>query len=219
MPDTLNDSILDVLTRAELFRDVARRELFPEHVSLERFPAGAVVVQQGSEGRDIFVLVRGVARVEVEREGFTDVVATFENDGVFGEVSFLSGETERTASVVAETECEMLRMTRAQFERAAAGSPEAAADFYEALALRLARKLAETTSMLVVLAQRIEMVAKADTGGMLGEVRDRIGEALQELIGGEGGGEWERFLSLPPEVREQALLYGERFLKNPPQTG
>ncbi len=98
----------DDLKRVPLFSELEGRQLkklaarFREH----RAPAGSVLVREGTmSGVGFFVIVDGEASVSV---GGT-VVATLDEGDHFGEVALVT-EAERTATVTATTELQLLEI-------------------------------------------------------------------------------------------------------------
>jgi small-conductance mechanosensitive channel/CRP-like cAMP-binding protein len=73
---------------------------------LLRFGRGEKIIEQGHEGRSMFILVRGEADVFVAVNGEQKHVATLKDGDYCGEMSLLTGEV-RTATVKARTDCEM----------------------------------------------------------------------------------------------------------------
>ncbi len=73
---------------------------------LQRFGRGEHVIEQGDEGRSMFILLRGEAAVIVNGGNAHTQVATLRDGDYFGEMSLLTGEP-RSATVLAQTDCEM----------------------------------------------------------------------------------------------------------------
>ena len=73
---------------------------------LQRFGRGERVIEQGEEGGSMFILLRGEAAVIVNGAETHTQVATLRAGDYFGEMSLLTGEP-RSATVVAQTDCEM----------------------------------------------------------------------------------------------------------------
>jgi CRP-like cAMP-binding protein len=92
--DVHADEILDVTTRV-------------------RMRAGRRVVRGGAAGREVFILVDGVASIHHPATGA--YLGTLRTGEVFGELSVLSGDPRR-ADVVANTDIEVLVMTPAEFD-------------------------------------------------------------------------------------------------------
>lgn len=104
-------------------------------------PAGAVVVEEDSEGDELFILVGGQMRVS-KRAG--DVVYLQAGE-CFGEVSFLAGQ-RRSASVTCVEASEVLSISAEQLSLATDGCQVA---FQRQLIQTLVGRLVETTRALV----------------------------------------------------------------------
>src|SRR4029453_17013105 len=113
---------------------------------LERveLPEGTVLIRQDDPPDDVFVLESGRLRVElVTPEGTRMRLRTVAPGGGVGEIAMYTG-VPRTADVVAETPCVVLRLSRASIERLEADEPELAAALHRWLARTLAERLDDT---------------------------------------------------------------------------
>jgi hypothetical protein len=81
---------------------------------IDKFPAGAVLVRQGEPGRDIFLVLDGVVRVD--RDG--EPLAEYGPGAMLGERAHLEGGV-RTSSLIAVTACRVGAVDAAQFDRSA----------------------------------------------------------------------------------------------------
>lgn len=90
---------LQLLSPSQLDRLLADARLL-------RFGRGEHILNQGDEGRSMFILVHGQAEVYVKVGGAEKHVATLRDGDYCGEMSLLTGEV-RTATVQARTDCEM----------------------------------------------------------------------------------------------------------------
>ena len=100
------------LEGSRFFADMSSSEIAGFIASTERrtFGEGAVVIEEGKEGRSLFIVTRGVLRVEGKgAAGGTLRMGVLTMGDVFGEVSFLTGKP-RTATVIAETPSECLEI-------------------------------------------------------------------------------------------------------------
>jgi len=96
---------VDALQKVPLFADLNRKQLdlvAQQSTQLTR-PAGSTLAQQGRRGREFVLIVDGRARVE--RDG--KPVGSLGPGDCFGEISLIDGGP-RTATVVAETPCDIL---------------------------------------------------------------------------------------------------------------
>ena len=82
------------------------------------FLPGAAIVREGDEGKNLYVIKRGTAKVSVEGEER----ATLEADGYFGEVSVLD-RGPRTATVTAQDHLLALELSRSSFGRLLENDP------------------------------------------------------------------------------------------------
>ncbi|MBN1605829.1 MAG: cyclic nucleotide-binding domain-containing protein [Polyangiaceae bacterium] len=133
-----------LLRRVELFSQLAPEQLLViAEISEEiEVPAATVVFEQGDPGDAFYVVLRGKLTV---RRG-DQVLATLEARDCFGETALLDGGL-RTATVRAETDCEL--------------SVISSQDFHDLLEIHpsIAR------GMLVILAQRLAAASKAEGSG------------------------------------------------------
>ena len=99
-------STLDSAAFAELFT----------HLQLRRFAEGAPIVRQGEPGDALFFIARGEVKVLRENTDGTAVqLARLGGGSLFGEMALLSADP-RSASVIAESEVDVLMLTRADVE-------------------------------------------------------------------------------------------------------
>jgi CRP-like cAMP-binding protein len=132
MPAT--DEKLDVLANLPLFRGCSPGELrrvagLTEVITV---PAGSVLVREGRQGYEFFVIARGEARVV--HDGRT--VATLRRGDHFGEIALLA-RTPRDATVVSETAMELVVIEGRAFRGMLASYPSFGRGMLQALALRL----------------------------------------------------------------------------------
>jgi CRP-like cAMP-binding protein len=65
-------------------------------------PDGAVIIEEGSKGDWIYVILEGYAKVKKRTPKGMVIIDTLKQGDVFGEIAFLEGETAgRSATVVA----------------------------------------------------------------------------------------------------------------------
>jgi SulP family sulfate permease len=122
-----------------------RLEPFMERLDV---PAGSVLLHQDEPPQDVFVLVSGRLRVEMRtRDGERVRLRTMRPGVVVGEVALYTG-TSRTADVISETTCVVLRLRRSTLTRLRTDDPLLAADVHRWFATMLAQRLAETLRMV-----------------------------------------------------------------------
>jgi branched-chain amino acid transport system substrate-binding protein len=116
--------------------DQQRRSLV-ESGRHDRYGSGERIIEQGTPGESMFVLLEGRADVIIETvpgEPTTRVAGLRAGD-CFGEMSALTGE-KRSATIVAEIDCEVLEIGKEAFSALLKGAPELAEALGELLAER-----------------------------------------------------------------------------------
>jgi small-conductance mechanosensitive channel/CRP-like cAMP-binding protein len=94
-----------------------------EHSPVELYAPDELLVEQGSAGSSMFLLVRGRTEVRVTHEGKTHVVSHLGPGECLGEMSALTGE-KRSATVAAREEVEAVEITHAAFSLLIQHNPE-----------------------------------------------------------------------------------------------
>jgi SulP family sulfate permease len=129
------------------------RRLHPNFDPAHRFEEihaapGDTVIVSGDESDSVIALVSGSLRAEIlGRAGEPIPVARIMPGTLVGEIGLYAG-VPRTANVVAEEPCRLLRIGRDALDRLAREDPALAADFHRLAASMLARRLMRTTSLL-----------------------------------------------------------------------
>ena len=103
------------LKGSEFFAALPLEELFHIALSMEEesFKPGTTVIEEGTAGDKMYIVVNG--RLEVKREG-GQRVAVLGEEQVFGDMALLDDEP-RSASVIALEEVHLLSLQRSSLER------------------------------------------------------------------------------------------------------
>lgn len=131
----------------------ALQRLHPGFDPTRHFPpasatAGEEVLTQGAAADGMILLLDGRLRAELAVPGGKPVpVATILPGTLVGEIGHYAG-VPRTARVVAETACRLLRLDGAGLAALAAAEPRVAADLHRLAAATLAHRLMRTTALL-----------------------------------------------------------------------
>lgn len=100
------------LSGIPLLRDLSRSDL--EAVARMSYPVtrdeGLVIIEQGEIGTELYLVVEGAARVE--RDG--EVIGRVGENDVIGEMALIDNQ-RRSATVVAETRCQLLAVPYDKF--------------------------------------------------------------------------------------------------------
>ena len=126
-------AVVDMLQRVPLLANCTKHELgqiadLGSHVSV---PDGKVLIEQGKEGREFFMLLGGKARCYVDDA----LMATFEAGDFFGEMALLR-QSPRQATVVVEGGADLLVLDGREFEKLLEASPVVAIKLLQAMASR-----------------------------------------------------------------------------------
>lgn len=122
------------LSVVPLFGGFSKRDLnrLAEEADLVSFPPGTTIVEEGLLGETMFVVLAGEAKVV---QG-TRRLGTVRPGDFFGEVALLDG-APRSASVVAETPLEALRLYRRTLFRMLEAEPQLALKILDSLVRRV----------------------------------------------------------------------------------
>lgn len=106
------NSYLDSLSQVPLFSSMSKRDLQKIAKASDEVavPSGRVLIEQGTRGREAFVVIDGSATVK--RNGRK--VATVGPGAHFGELALLDGGT-RTATIVADSDMKVLVIGQREF--------------------------------------------------------------------------------------------------------
>jgi small-conductance mechanosensitive channel len=104
------------------FTDPQLDALLPRGLA-ENFGRGEKIIEQGANGDSMFILVKGEANVVVNRNGLDTHVGSLRSGDCFGEMSLLTGE-RRSASVVANTDCEVVEIGKPILANSLKENPE-----------------------------------------------------------------------------------------------
>lgn len=138
------ERILDtLLATSNLFRPLRpeeRRQLLPKFI-LEEYPAGAVVLEEGSSGDSLFIIKKGLVEVYTrDQKGMPISLAQLKEGDFFGEISLITGRP-RNATVKVVQPTELLRLPKEDFQEIIQSHPQIREFLKETLLLRLEDKL------------------------------------------------------------------------------
>ncbi len=129
--------LMDTLRKQKFFlcMDDAQIDRMLASAKLLRYGRGESLIKQGSEGDSMFVLVSGTVDVHINHDGRLTYVATLKAGDYFGEMSLLTGE-KRSATVIANSDCESLKIDKMSFAEVLQSNPELLQKLSEMLAQR-----------------------------------------------------------------------------------
>jgi CRP/FNR family transcriptional regulator len=98
----------------------------------ESYPKGTVIFREGDKGEHMYAVRKG--RVELSTAGTP--LEVVEYGGIFGEM-ILVGRSERSATAIAQEECEVVPIDQKQFDRLIQLNPFLAREIMRTMADRL----------------------------------------------------------------------------------
>lgn len=111
------------------------------YASRRRYEAGALIFQPGDDEPSVFFVISGTVRLSQPRPaGFTSRSLNFGEGEVFGVLTFLD-QAPRGMTARAETEVELIMLSRAMLDRLASWQPRIALALLHDLAGNVARRL------------------------------------------------------------------------------
>lgn len=122
--------IEEILSQVSLFADIknnvaAFKDLY-SLMSVRVYKAGETIIREGGTGSDFFILADGTASVykkTAEGDSYKVAILAGHMGTFFGESGLLEADT-RTASIIAETECRCLALTKEDFDDFSQRHPE-----------------------------------------------------------------------------------------------
>jgi CRP/FNR family transcriptional regulator, cyclic AMP receptor protein len=115
-------------------------ERFAEFVEVERMPQGAVVVRQGECGNAMYLIIEGALSVRMNVGRVETTLATLGIGEFFGDIA-LFDHGPRTADVVANTDCVLLKISVEAFELLSREAADLATPFLRAIGKTLTARI------------------------------------------------------------------------------
>lgn len=134
-----------------------------------KYPQGTEIFAEGSTGDALYIILSGevlIAKLINIKTDEKKPLALFKQGDFFGEMSLLEYKP-RSASALAKTEVDLLRLPRKEYQNLLRSKPEIAANFLLALNYQLSARLRHTSKELTLL---------FDTGKIIG-----MGKSLREM--------------------------------------
>lgn len=126
---------------AALLPDTTGIESLLQIANRLQIPAGTVLIKQGAPAYELYFIESGQVTAQLEQPGQSPVrLETMGYGQVVGELGFYSRQA-RTASVVADQDSVVYRLTRANLIQMETADPQAAAAFHHLIAQLLAQRV------------------------------------------------------------------------------
>ena len=175
-------------------------KLLLEKSEVASYQRNDIILPEGRPSDAIYMVRKGLVRVEHSASGKGVAIAFLEPGEAFGEMSFLEG-VPTSAAVVAEEEVEVSVLERSKLNSLLASVPGLSARFYQSLACNLSSRLRQTSSLVSYLIRRISVYPEFEI--------QRTGQEGQDAVPPELIGELELFKknlsAIEQEIREKQL--------------
>ncbi len=124
-------------------------DTFLHHTHRKHYAARTTIIHEGDIPHTLYYIVEGSVSVMLEEPDGREIVLSYLNRGdFFGEMGLFQDEPERSACVVAKTECEIAAISYAKFRQLA----KADASLIFGLAAQLSSRLEKTSRKVIDLA-------------------------------------------------------------------
>ncbi len=142
-----------------------------QRAAIQRYGEGEVLVKQGDTAQSLYTIKAGRVRVDVRNEqGQVRTVATLGQADFFGEMSLLTGEP-RTASVIAQTETEVVVVDKMDF----AAVLESDATIVDALSMALEDRLKTLAANRTPEAASLPLLPAPQRAALISRIRGFLG--------------------------------------------
>jgi CRP-like cAMP-binding protein len=118
----------------------AQLEHLTDYMELHRVPQWYVVVRQGETGDAMYLILEGELRARVAIGDQEMILSTFGPGEFFGDMS-LFDQGPRSADVVANVDCVLIKISTGAFDRLTREAPSLATPFLQATAKTLAARI------------------------------------------------------------------------------
>ncbi|MGC8768019.1 MMPL family transporter [Calditerrivibrio sp.] len=148
--DMLNIKLKQSVFNSVLFEGMKKWQIKKLVLSskMKEFKEGEYIIRQGDKERTFYLLLDGKADVFRNIENGESIkITTFEDGQFFGEIA-LCGDIERTANVIAKTNCLTLEFDWESLERIRKFLPNITAKFFMNLSKVMSIRLKETTEKI-----------------------------------------------------------------------
>lgn len=130
------------LRRVKIFAGMSEEQLdrFVDFMEVQQVRQWSEIVKQGSPGDAMYLLLEGEARVRLVIGGKEKILVTLSPGDFFGEIA-LFDHGPRSADVVANQDCVLLKIAAGAFQKVVHDAPDLAAPFLFAIAKTLTARI------------------------------------------------------------------------------
>ncbi|MEM8675299.1 MAG: cyclic nucleotide-binding domain-containing protein [Cyanobacteria bacterium P01_G01_bin.67] len=170
-----------------------------EQAQVATYKQHEVILKEGRLSQAIYLLRKGMVRIESAAIGRDVAIAFLEPGSVFGEISFLE-EVPTSSGVIAQEDVEVCVLNKQDLSSLLTSTPGLADRFYQSLAHNLSSRLHQTSSLVAHLMRRVGVAPEYD--------EQRTGQIGQDAIPPELISETELFKKNLTSI-EQSIRHHE----------
>jgi len=147
-------------------------------------PAGTVVFREDEPGTDMYIIQNGSVRVTKKVRNIEKTLVVLGKGEFFGEMSILN-DKPRSATIVAEEECDLLVIDRKTFEAMVRGNPEIALRIIKKLSARLQEADHQIENLMIKdnTGRVVNHLARLAASGTRGDSGINLGITPEEVAG------------------------------------
>ncbi len=112
------------------------------------YKPGALLIRQGDEQTNLYILIKGSAKVVRDHDGFMVDISQHGPGEIFGDMSFIEGQSASASVEACDPEAQAIIITHDNIKKFVEADASFAGRFYESLAAILSRRLRATTDTL-----------------------------------------------------------------------
>ena len=164
----MENEILYRIKKIDLFKDFYNDEkrllILSENMKKEKYNAGEEIIREGELGDKLYILNKGTVRIikkTLNDEKYTVTLLVSDNNIFFGEVALIDSD-KRSATVLAESSCEVFSIERKKYIEICDNDPLLGYKITLQIASRIAGSLRKMNDDVVTLFEALVNEVKGD---------------------------------------------------------
>jgi CRP/FNR family cyclic AMP-dependent transcriptional regulator len=163
------EEVVERLKRIALFSDLTRDEevltKIAKACSTSRVKKGTQIIKEGDIGDSLYIIQKGKVQIikrTLQNQPYTVVILKESENVFFGELALID-QDKRSATVIAESDCELIVLRRRDFLRFCESAPKAGFLITMQIAKKLSGSLRKMNQDVIILFEAL--VREVEAGG------------------------------------------------------